>query len=70
MSILGRLEKRMAIGPADDSWYYPGGFYYGGAGATTKSGAPVSEMNAMQLAVVWCCIKILSEDSEIGRAHV
>lgn len=70
MSILGRLEKRMAIGPADDSWYYPGGFYYGGAGATTKSGAPVSEMNAMQLAVVWCCIKILSEDSASLPLHL
>lgn len=50
-------------GPTDDYWYQPGGFLYGGLGAETKAGAPVSETNAMQLAVVWCCIKILSEDS-------
>ncbi len=62
MSIIGNIEKRMA-GPLDDSWYYPGGFFYGGAGTKTKSGASISEMNAMQLAIVWCCIKILSEDS-------
>lgn len=52
----------MALGPMDDSWYNPGGFFYGGIGLSTKSGAKVSELNAMKLAVVWCCIKILSED--------
>lgn len=69
MSILGALERRMAMGPADDSWYAPGGFYYGG-GAATKSGAPVSEMSAIQLAVVWCCIKILAEDSASLPLHL
>ena len=74
-TIFGKIKAltkslRMAMGPTDDSWYAPGGFYYGGGGATTKSGAPVSEMNAMQLAVVWCCIKILSEDSASLPLHL
>ncbi len=64
MSILERIEKRMAATDGlADSWYQPGGFFYGGTGVKTKSGARISEMNAMQLAVVWCCIKILAEDS-------
>ena len=63
MGITEKIEQRMAMGPTDDSWYNPGGFYYGGAGTKTKSGSSVSELNAMQLAIVWCCIKILSEDS-------
>lgn len=62
MSIIGGIEKRMAMGALDDSWYQPGGSFYGGMGPMTKSGSAVSEFNAMQLAVVWCCIKILSED--------
>lgn len=63
MSILGALERRMAMGPTDDSWYYPGGSLYGGtSGAKTKSGAPVTEDNAMRLSVFWACVKILSED--------
>lgn len=64
------LERRMALGPTDDSWYSPGGFFYGGAGPKTKSGAVVSELNAMQLSVVWCCIKILSEDSASLPLHL
>lgn len=65
MGIVGSMEKRMATGALDDSWYYPGGYFYGGTsgGVQTKSGTQVSEFNAMQLAVVWCCIKILSEDT-------
>ncbi|MFA6100436.1 MAG: phage portal protein [Patescibacteria group bacterium] len=57
------MERRMAAGATDDSWYYPGGFFYGGTGVKTKSGAQISEMNAMQLSIVWACIKMLSEDS-------
>lgn len=50
-------------GALSDSWYYPGGIFYGGVnGGKTKSGAQVSEYNALQLEIVWCCIKILSED--------
>ncbi len=64
MGIMGRLmETRSATAALADSWYQPGGFFYGGAGVKTKSGASISEMNAMQLSIVWCCIKILSEDS-------
>ena len=62
MGSIANMEKR-AAGATDDSWYMPGGFFYGGAGTKTKSGASISEFNAMQLAVVWCCIKILAEDS-------
>jgi len=36
----------------------------------TKSGSSVSEMNAMQLAVVWCCIKVLSEDTASLPLHL
>lgn len=61
---------RRALGPADDSWYFPGGFFYGGVGPTTKSGSQISEMNAMQLAVVWCCIKILAEDTASLPLHL
>ena len=61
----------MAVaGPTDDSWYMPGGFFYGGTGVKTKSGASISEMNAMQLAVVWCCIKVLSEDTASLPLHL
>lgn len=62
MSIIGRIEKRISTGPASDYWYTPGGSFYGGIGPSTKSGSAVSEFNAMRLSVVWCCIKILSED--------
>jgi len=67
MGSIADLEKRMAMGATGalaDSWYQPGSsFYGGGGGMKTKSGSSVSEMNAMQLAVVWCCIKVLSEDT-------
>jgi len=59
-----------STGPADDYWYQPGGSFYGGVGAKTKAGAPVSETNAMQLSVVWACIKILSEDSASLPLHL
>jgi len=59
-----------AAGATDDHWYNPGGFFYGGVGPKTKSGAKVSEFNAMQLSVVWCCIKILSEDSASLPLHL
>lgn len=70
MSIIGTLEKRMALGPLDDNSYYPGGSFYGGVGPVTKSGSHISEMSAMQLAVVWCCIKVLSEDSASLPLHL
>ncbi|MFA5160309.1 MAG: phage portal protein [Candidatus Omnitrophota bacterium] len=72
MSIIGNMEKRMAseTGGLSDSWYTPGGFFYGGAGQKTKAGSSVSEMNAMRLAVVWCCVKILSEDSASLPLHL
>jgi len=63
MSLIESIERRSTLGATDDSWYNPGGFFYGGGGIKTKSGAQISEMNAMQLSVVWCCIKILAEDS-------
>ena len=65
MSLISMLEKRTKEA-SDDKWYYPGGFFYGGASGTggipTKSGTNVSETNAIKLAVVWACVKILSED--------
>jgi HK97 family phage portal protein len=67
---IAAMEKRMAMGPTDDSWYTPGGMFYGGPGTKTKSGSSVSEFNAMQLAVVWACIKILSEDSASLPLHL
>ena len=63
MGSIASMEKRMALGAINDEWYQPGGSFYGGIGPVTKSGASVSEFNAMQLAVVWACIKMLSEDS-------
>lgn len=63
MGSIANMEKRMALGAIDDKWYTPGGSFYGGIGPQTKSGTAVSEFSAMQLAVVWACIKILSEDS-------
>ena len=68
--IIEALENRMALGPIDNYWYQPGGSFYGGIGPTTKSGATVSEFNAMQLAVVWCCIKVLAEDSASLPLHL
>jgi len=70
MGFFSAIEKRMALGPLDDASYMPGGFFYGGAGQKTRSGASVSEFNAMQLAVVWCCIKVLSEDSASLPLHL
>ena len=74
MGSIADLEKRMAMGATGalaDSWYQPGGaFYGGGGGLKTKSGSSVSEMNAMQLAVVWCCIKVLSEDTASLPLHL
>lgn len=70
MGILGAIEKRMAMGAISDSWYQPGGAYYGGGiGLKTKSGSAVSEFSAMQLSIVWACIKILSEDSASLPLH-
>lgn len=72
MGSIRDMEKRMAEGTAglDDKWYQPGGFFYGGIGTKTKSGTAVSELNAMKLAVVWACIKILSEDSASLPLHL
>jgi len=70
MGSIANMEKRAALGAADDSWYQPGGFFFGGSGIKTKSGAAISEMNAMQLAVVWCCIKVLAEDSASLPLHL
>jgi len=74
MGSIADLEKRMAMGATGalaDSWYQPGSsFYGGGGGMKTKSGSSVSEMNAMQLAVVWCCIKVLSEDTASLPLHL
>jgi HK97 family phage portal protein len=60
----------MAMGAISDHWYYPGGSFYGGVGAKTKSGSAVSEFNAMQLAVVWACVRILSEDTASLPLHL
>jgi HK97 family phage portal protein len=72
MGLIANMERRMAAGTAGlaDSWYQPGGAFYGGSGIKTKSGASVSELNAMQLAVVWCCIKILAEDAASLPLHL
>jgi len=59
------------MGALDDSWYSPGGSFYGGSGGIkTKAGSSVSEKSAMQLAVVWCCIKVLSEDTASLPLHL
>ncbi len=69
MGIFGNLQKRNS--GLDDSWYFPGGSFFGGSpGGITKAGTPVSEYNAMQLAVVWACIKIISEDSASLPLHL
>jgi HK97 family phage portal protein len=68
--ILDAIEKRMALGPLDDQWYTPGGWFYGGTGPKTKSGSTVSELNALQLAVVWACVRILSEDTASLPLHL
>jgi len=72
MGSIANMERRMAAGTSGlaDSWYQPGGFFYGGAGIKTKSGASVSELNAMQLAVVWCCIKTIAEDTASLPLHL
>ena len=71
MGLLSKIESRSAATSAlSDSWFLPGGFFYGGTGQATKSGSNVSELNAMQLSVVWCCIKILSEDSASLPLHL
>jgi HK97 family phage portal protein len=70
MGIVSRIEKRMAMGSLSDNWYFPGGSFYGGIGAKTKAGASVSELSAMQLAVVWACVRILSEDTASLPLHL
>jgi len=70
MGIVATIERRSATGAAADTWYYPGGFFYGGVGSKTNSGSAVSEFNALQLAVVWACVKILSEDSASLPLHL
>lgn len=67
---LANFLNRISYGPEDDRSYYPGGSFYGGVASTTKSGALVNETTAMKLAVVWCCIKILSEDSASLPLHL
>jgi HK97 family phage portal protein len=71
MGIISGMERRMALGPMDDSWYAPGGFFYGGGGGLqTKTGTQISETSALQLAIIWCCIKVLSEDSASLPLHL
>ena len=70
MSVINSLEKRSITGALADSWYQPGGFFYGGAGTLTKSGTRVSELTAMQLSVVWGCVKIISEDCASLPLHL
>lgn len=64
MGIIANMERRMAAGTVglDDKWYSPGGFFWGGTGIKTKSGASVSELNAMQLSVVWRCVSKIAGD--------
>jgi len=69
MGHFSNLEYR-AISGLDDKWYNPGGYFWGGTGKNTKSGASVNEYTAMNLAIVWCCIKILSEDSASLPLHL
>jgi HK97 family phage portal protein len=72
MGIISGIEQRMAMGTAGlaDKWYSPGGSFYGGTGQATKTGVAVSETTALRLAVVWCCIKILAEDSASLPLHL
>jgi len=73
MGLISKIETRSAATSAlSDSWFFPGGAFYGGssAGAATKAGTHVSELSTMQLAIVWACIKMLSEDSASLPLHL
>ena len=74
-NIKGFFEKRSAssaVAGLADSWYSPGGSFFGGSSRypETRSGVRVSELSAMQLAIVCCCIKMLSEDSASLPLHL
>jgi HK97 family phage portal protein len=67
MGLFTSMERRnRGLG---DEWYYPGGAFWGGLPAT-NSGARVDERSAIKLAIMWACIKILSEDSASLPLHL
>ncbi len=65
MGIFGKISNRANM--TDYPYGNNGGLF---GGIPTKAGTDISEFNAMQLAVVWCCIKILAEDSASLPLHL
>jgi HK97 family phage portal protein len=63
MRLLDRITTaaKIIFGQMRENPYTSGFSSWGGV--PTKSGASISEANAMQLSVVWACVKILSEDT-------
>lgn len=56
-----KIEKRADPG-FDDSWYYPGGNFYGGLGIKTSSGMPVDEEIALTYMAVYSCVSLIASD--------
>jgi HK97 family phage portal protein len=56
MNFLDRLPRPKALSPTDDSWYYPGGAYYGGL--PDAMGLPTGPESASRLITVQNCIRV------------
>jgi HK97 family phage portal protein len=56
MGIVSRIQAS-AKGPTDDSWYYPGGSFYGGS-LLSASGMPIDAESAMRLITVNNCVRV------------
>lgn len=62
-SAQGLARRSLGISPTDDDWYSP-------FGEKTKSGKKVSKKTALKLAVVYACIRILSEAVSVLPLHL
>jgi len=62
MGIFSKMGRPRAESwsPTDDRYYTPGGFYFGGTGAS-NSGIAVSSDSAMRQITVHACVKVLSQ---------
>ena len=69
MNFMDRLPRPKAIaGPGDDSWYYPGGSFYGGLPLAGLG--PITHETAMRLITVQNCVRVRAATMAQIPCHV
>lgn len=69
MNFMDRLPRPKAMaGPTDDSWYFPGGSFYGGL--PTLGGLPITSDMAMRIMTVQKCVRVRAATMALLPCHV